>query len=260
MVLKWMDVSDLSFNGLTLLETVQLSWMPGWLPEPELAVALRANPAVEWFMRHKCPNISPWLDQVLARPLNPEIDIRSSELAVLRSLVDLLVYALDPAVYDAQAFTGWDDRELLELADFRDKLVLDIGAGTGRLALTVAPLARSVFAVEPVGNLRVYLKTKARQQGLKNLYAVDGLITDIPFPDGFADVVMGGHVFGEFLAEELAELERVVCPGGQILLVPASSAHGDDPNHAFLTAHGFAWDEFEEPGDGLKRKYWKTRD
>jgi hypothetical protein len=42
--LEWMDVSQLSFNTLLLVEHVQLSWLPGWLPERELGIALRANP------------------------------------------------------------------------------------------------------------------------------------------------------------------------------------------------------------------------
>ena len=53
---EWMDVSHLSFNTILLLEQVQLSWLPGWLPEKELWIALRANPVVEWYFRHKCPS------------------------------------------------------------------------------------------------------------------------------------------------------------------------------------------------------------
>ena len=60
MPLNWMDVSDLSFNTVLLLEQVQLSWLPGWMPEPEMAVALQANPVVAWYMRHKCPSIAGW--------------------------------------------------------------------------------------------------------------------------------------------------------------------------------------------------------
>ena len=37
MPLNWYDVADVSFNALLLLERVQLSWFPGWVPEPELA-------------------------------------------------------------------------------------------------------------------------------------------------------------------------------------------------------------------------------
>ena len=62
MPLDWIDVTDLSFNSLLLLERVQLSWFPGWVPENELALALQANPAVDWYLRHKCPEIAPWLE------------------------------------------------------------------------------------------------------------------------------------------------------------------------------------------------------
>ena len=57
---------------------------------------------------------------------------------------------------------------MTSLVDFTGKDVIDVGAGTGRLALTVAPLARVVFAVEPVGNLRTFLKVsivKGRENG-----------------------------------------------------------------------------------------------
>jgi hypothetical protein len=61
---NWIDVRTLSFNVLLLLERVQLSWFPGWVPEAELAVALKANPVVEWYLRHKCPELITWLDKV----------------------------------------------------------------------------------------------------------------------------------------------------------------------------------------------------
>ena len=71
MPVNWMDVTSLSFNSLLLLERVQLSWFPGWLPEPEFAIALRANPAVEWYFRHKCPPLNEWLDDVLSTAKHP---------------------------------------------------------------------------------------------------------------------------------------------------------------------------------------------
>jgi ubiquinone/menaquinone biosynthesis C-methylase UbiE len=91
-------------------------------------------------------------------------------------------------------------------------MVIDIGAGTGRLTLMVAPVANAVFAVEPVANLRRYLKMKAMEKGLQNVFPVDGLITEIPFSDQFADVTMGGHVFEDHLKEEYWELVRVTKP------------------------------------------------
>lgn len=263
MPLDWMDVSQLSFNTVLLLEQVQLSWLPGWLPEAALGAALQANPVVAWYMRHKCPQIAPWLDAVLAgvpadQPGDPAA-VRRAEIEVLAAMTDLLVYAVDPARYDAQSFLGWDSDELLSLVDFTGKIVIDVGAGTGRLAFLAAEKAHAVFAVEPVTNLRVYLKQKAQARGAQNVYPVDGLITDLPFPAHFADVTMGGHVFGEDVSAEYHELRRVTKVGGLIILCPGN---GDVDNavHTFLVNHGFQWARFEEPRDGWKRKYWRRVD
>lgn len=172
-------------------------------------------------------------------------------------MTGLIVYAVNPSVYDAQPFLNWDSNELLSLADFTGKTVIDVGAGTGRLTLLVAEKADVVFAVEPVTNLRNYLEQKAKSRSLKNVYAVDGLITDIPFPPHFADVTMGGHVFGDDLEDEYQELCRVTKSGGMIILCPGNNDLDND-RHEFLGSHGFEWSRFEEPRDGMKRKYWKV--
>lgn len=259
MSLRWIDVTPLSFNSLLLLEQVQLSWFPGWLPEKPLAIALQANPVVEWYFRHKCLEINPWVDQVMAlapTELPPEI-VRQSEVVVLSSLEDLLVYALNPAIYDSQPFLGWDSNELLSIVDFRDKTVIDVGSGTGRLAQVAAPLAGVVFAVEPVANLRFYIKEKFQRLGYRNVYPVDGLITDLPFPNEFADICMGGHVFGDQPEAELAEMCRVTRPGGQVIFCPGTSPR-QETEHQYLVSQEFDWAWFEEPQDGPKRKYWKS--
>jgi SAM-dependent methyltransferase len=256
---QWLDVSELSFETLLLLERVQLSWLPkpGWLPARELAVALHANPVVARWMRQKCPEIAGWVDGVLARfPVADDVeDVRRAEIAVLSTVNDLLTYVVDPAVYDAQAFHGWDSRELTGLVEFAGKTVIDVGTGTGRLAFAVADVAQAVFAVEPVERLRRYTREKARERGLQNVHVVDGLLTDLPFPDGFADVVMAGHVFGDAPAVEFGELVRVARPGGSVILCPGNLDR-DDARHRFLVEQACAWSRFEEPEDGMRRKYW----
>jgi SAM-dependent methyltransferase len=258
--LNWLPVENISFNALLLLERAQIRWLPGWLREPELGVALHANPAVAWFLQHKCPEVASWVKTILSQvvPSQDPGEVRQAEVLILGQLVDLLVYSLDPAVYDALPFLGWDDRELTDLVDFTGKTVIDVGAGTGRLAFVAAREGALVFAVEPVGNLREYMRQKAHKQGLEHLYFVDGLITQIPFPDGFADVVMGGHVYGDAPAEELAELERVTSPGGMVILCPGNHDE-DNATHDYLVSKGYDWGKFEEPGEGIKRKYWRTR-
>ncbi len=147
--------------------------------------------------------------------------------------------------------------ELRSLTNWEGKTVIDIGSGTGRLALVAAEQAQAVFAVEPVANLRRYIREKAHQQGYHNVFTVDGLITELPFPDGFADVTMGGHVFGDDPAAEYAEMKRVTRPGGMIILCPGTDI-SEQKAHNFLVEQRFEWSVFEEPEDGSKRKYWKT--
>ena len=159
MPLNWIDVSDLSFNTLLLLEREQLAWLPGWLPEPELAATLKANPAVEWYLRNKNPDLDPWVDKVMSQfnsplPQGEGPGVREAEETILRAINDLVVYAVDPQIYEDLPFLRWDSAELTDLIDFKGKTVIDVGAGTGRLALVAAEAgAQAVFAVEPVGNL-----------------------------------------------------------------------------------------------------------
>lgn len=267
MPLNWMDVSTLPFTAVALLERVQLRWMARSRPLEtaralDLAIALAAHPEIEWVMRHRAPEISPWLDAVLALPgataNHSAEEIRSAEVRVLASAVDWLVYALNPQIYEQQPFLAWESHELLDMADFRDRVVIDVGPGTGRQTFTVAPLARSVFAVEPSGNLRDYLRQKARKLAVCNVHIIDGLMTDLPFPDGFAHIVMSGHVYGDDPEAELAELLRVTQPEGWVLFCPGNS-DVDNEAHAYLVSQGFKWARFEEPVDGMKRKYWRQR-
>ena len=68
---------------------------------------------------------------------------------------------------------------------------------------------------------------------------------------------MGGHVFGDNPEAEHAEMVRVVKVGGMVILCPGNNDK-DEGQHQFLIDQDFEWSRFEEPGDGFKRKYWKT--
>ncbi|MFW9842200.1 MAG: class I SAM-dependent methyltransferase [Candidatus Thorarchaeota archaeon] len=175
----------------------------------------------------------------------------------MQSLNDFIVYIVDPAASDKLPFLKWDSEELLSLTDFFEKSVIDVRTGTGRLTFAVAAMASQVFAVEPVANLRAYLRERAEEQGLSNVYPVDGIKTQIPLPDRFADITMGGHVFGDQPEEEYRELVRVTKRGGMVILCPGNNDE-DNSVHNFLVPNGFEWSRFEEPKDGMKRKYWTT--
>ncbi len=71
--------------------------------------------------------------------------------------------------------------------------VLDVGAGTGRLALALAPQAREVLAVEPNAAMLDYLRHDAGEQGLTNLTSLQMTWQDAP-DDLSADIVICSHV------------------------------------------------------------------
>ena len=259
MALNWIDTDKLSFNHILLLDTIQLRSIPDFgLPEKDFAIALKHNPPVEWFLKAKCPPIAGYIDSVMAQATGQASgdEIRRTEQAVLRRLGDLLTYVLEPEAYDNQPFLKWDKNELLSLTDFSGKVVIDIGSGTGKLAFIAAEKAKTVYAVEPVENLRAFLRNKAARLGLRNFYAVDGLITQIPFETGFADITMGGHVLGDDFGTESREMERVTAKGGSIIHCPGNNDK-DNKKHDFLVNNGYQWAVLDEFTDGKKRKYWK---
>ena len=71
--------------------------------------------------------------------------------------------------------------------------VLDVGAGTGRFSLALAPLAEHVTAVEPSAAMLDYLQRDASDKGLSNISYVQATWQDAP-EDLEADIVICSHV------------------------------------------------------------------
>src|SRR5579864_7007128 len=71
--------------------------------------------------------------------------------------------------------------------------VLDVGAGTGRFTIALAPQAQHVIAVEPNASMLDYLRRDASEQGLTNISYVQTTWQDAP-DDLHADIVICSHV------------------------------------------------------------------
>ena len=90
------------------------------------------------------------------------------------------------------------------------RLVVELGAGTGKLTRAVAALGVQVVAVEPDPRMLAVLR------GL-GLDGVEGSAEAIPFGAGAADAVVAGSSLHWFeLASALRESHRVLRPGGRI--------------------------------------------
>jgi SAM-dependent methyltransferase len=89
------------------------------------------------------------------------------------------------------------------------ELVVELGAGTGKLTRAVAALGVRVVAVEPDPRMLAVLR------GL-GLEGVEGSAEAIPFEDGTADAVVAGSSLHWFELElALPEIHRVLRPGGR---------------------------------------------
>ncbi|HYW28277.1 MAG TPA: methyltransferase domain-containing protein [Gaiellales bacterium] len=130
----------------------------------------------------------------------------------------------------AEAFSGAADRyqrgrpnyrpepidwawETLGLAG--DATVVDLAAGTGKLAVQLAGRAGRLIAVEPLEGMRAVLAVQVPEAEV-----VDGTAEHMPLPDGRVDAVFVGEAFHWFDGDRaLPEIHRVLCPRGGLVLV-----------------------------------------
>lgn len=120
------------------------------------------------------------------------------------------------------AFRAIRDR-IVELAEPRaDDLVVDLGAGTGLLALAVAPRVRELVAVDISERMLNRLDDTAAAEGIHNVELLAADLRRLPLEDESATLVVSNYAFhhlddvGKELA--LAEARRILRPGGRLVI------------------------------------------
>ena len=254
---------SLDAEDLYLLEDFQISYLPGWIPEREFAALLWAYPSIKRYLVRRCPSIGGFVQRIMAEhsPASGTRELTAWADHVVWTIADLLVYNKCPEAYDQLPFHAWDFGEVTEIAELGGRVIVDVGSGTGRVALEAARTAAYVYAVEPVARLRRFIREKAADAGVTNVYVMDGFLHAVPLPDGTADVIITSHALDWQLESELCELERVASEGGTIIHCPGTAVSpGDETLHQRLVSAdwGYSFAQYEAP-DGWKRKYWKRR-
>ena len=136
---------------------------------------------------------------------------------------------------------GWDERveaweevaassvflairdRIVELAEpLPDDHVVDLGAGTGLLALALAPRVRELMAVDFSERMLKRLDDNAAADGVNNVEPVVADLRRLPLEDECATLVVSNYAFhhlddqGKELA--LAEARRILRPGGRLVI------------------------------------------
>lgn len=100
--------------------------------------------------------------------------------------------------------------------------VVDLGSGTGLLALAAAEHAGQVVAIDVSAPMLQRLAERAAERGFTNVELVHGDIRRLPLPDESADVVVSCYAFHHLVddGKELAAAEafRVLRPGGRLVV------------------------------------------
>ena len=98
--------------------------------------------------------------------------------------------------------------------------VVDIGCGTGFLALQLAELGHRVWALDSTEEMLALARSKAAQHGLEVQFQ-QGDAEHPPFGDAAFDLVVERHVIWTLPdpLRALGEWRRVLRPGGRVLLI-----------------------------------------
>ena len=168
---------------------------------------------------------------------------------------------------EAQQYQGLVSREdyegsilpaLQEICDFNGRTIVDTGAGTGRLMKLLAPLAQTIVGFDISPAMLAVAAQELRENSYTNWALAAADHRHLPLPPHSADVIISGwslcylaldqdEPWREPLREVFGRLQRVLRPGGTIIILETQGTGFTSPNppdfmldyFSFLEESGF---------------------
>jgi demethylmenaquinone methyltransferase/2-methoxy-6-polyprenyl-1,4-benzoquinol methylase len=120
----------------------------------------------------------------------------------------------------------WRRKAIRILGEYHPKSILDIGTGTGDLAIEASALpVTGIFGIDPSAEMLKLAQQKLIRRGLTSLITVEeGSAEHLRFPENTFDAVMVAFGIRNFsnLDQGLREMLRVIRPGGVAMILEFS--------------------------------------
>lgn len=112
--------------------------------------------------------------------------------------------------------------------DINNKVIADLGAGTGFISLEIAKKANIVFSVDSSKNMLGELYKAAKESNLNNIYPINSEVEDLPLFDDSIDLIFMNmalhHV--ENPGKAIKEIYRILKPGGKVIITDVLEHNG----------------------------------
>ena len=137
-----------------------------------------------------------------------------------------------PDIYEIENYAADPENRIetamVAIAPWDNQVILDLGAGTGYHLARFHAQARQVIAVEPHGPSRERARARVAELGLDRVLVIDGSAERLPLSDASVDIVHArfAYFFAPNCEPGLAELARVIRPGGTAFIIDNDLSHG----------------------------------